>query len=251
MGSPPRLHYDNFFNSLLTTTLVFLNEEWHIIMWNHMRIIGYYSSIYFVLVLFMGFFFFMNIFTASFINKFIDSSNAQNLFEESQSNFGKSVLKMGKSIYKSINASKAGVYLRKKTGGIFRKKEVKSKEVSYVETEFKNGETKKSNIIKNGQASYLNENFSNPESILEIPDEPVFECNHFEKNVPIKKDNLSEEKSSFPTNLKKSIDMINTSLTETHKNLKGKKRNSVFSKKDIKKFIQSFITMKGEDLEGS
>ena len=79
---PPRLHYDDFFNSLLTTTIVFLNEEWHIIMWDHMRIIGYYSSIYFMIVLILGRFFFINVFTALFIDKFIESANFKNNFSK-------------------------------------------------------------------------------------------------------------------------------------------------------------------------
>ena len=107
-----------------------------------MRIIGYYSSIYFVIVLFMGFFFFMNIFTALFINKFIDSSNAQNLLNENNSenkSFYQKVTNLKEMIRKSVTRlnSYKGNLLKSAKSTFYRKKKKESKKLDEIKFDIK------------------------------------------------------------------------------------------------------------------
>lgn len=75
----PRLHYDSFLDSVMSTTLIFLNEEWHVIMFQYMRAFGGQAAIYFVLVLLGGSVLLMKMFIALFINNFLNSKSIKKL----------------------------------------------------------------------------------------------------------------------------------------------------------------------------
>lgn len=96
-GEAPRLNYDTFLESLMTTTLIFLNEEWHVIMFQYMRACGSKAAIFFVLVLFCGSILLMKMFVVLFINNFLNSKSIKKLI------FKKPIWnKMAESITKKI-----------------------------------------------------------------------------------------------------------------------------------------------------
>ena len=80
-GIAPRNHYDTFSSSYLTTTLIFLNEEWHIIMFQFMRVNGSESSIYVVIVLAFGSILLTKMFMALYINQFLTSRTMKSFIE--------------------------------------------------------------------------------------------------------------------------------------------------------------------------
>jgi len=93
LGSAPRLNFDSIGDALMTTTLICLNEEWHVIMYEHMRIIGKKAGCYFISVLLIGEVILIRMFMALFINGVIHSKNIKNLLkvEHSFENFLKSI----------------------------------------------------------------------------------------------------------------------------------------------------------------
>lgn len=80
-GMAPRNHYDTFSSSYLTTSLIFLNEEWHIIMFQFMRVNGTESSVYVVLVLAFGSILLTKMFMALYINQFMTSRTMKSFIE--------------------------------------------------------------------------------------------------------------------------------------------------------------------------
>ena len=48
-GSPPRVNFDNFYNSFTTLLMILLNEEWHIVMYDYMRYL-FFFELYLLLV---------------------------------------------------------------------------------------------------------------------------------------------------------------------------------------------------------
>ena len=78
-GETPRLNYDTFLESVMTTTLIFLNEEWHVIMFQYMRAYGSVAALYFILVLIIGSVLLIKMFLALFINYFLNSKSIQKL----------------------------------------------------------------------------------------------------------------------------------------------------------------------------
>ena len=81
-GSAPRLNYDTFLESLMTTVLIFLNEEWHIIMFQYMRAFGNVAAIYFIFVLIFGTVLLMKMFIVLFINNFVHSNSIEKLIHK-------------------------------------------------------------------------------------------------------------------------------------------------------------------------
>lgn len=79
LGTAPRLNYDDIENALMTTTMICLNEEWHIIMYEHMRLTGTKAGVYFIIVLLIGEVILIRMFMALFINGVIHSENIKNL----------------------------------------------------------------------------------------------------------------------------------------------------------------------------
>ena len=98
LGTPPRLNYDSISDALMTTTMIFLNEEWHVIMYEHMRIIGKRAGVYFITVLLIGEVILIRMFMALFINGVIHSENIKNLLK-----IENSWKRMLKSIFKINN----------------------------------------------------------------------------------------------------------------------------------------------------
>jgi len=78
-GETPRLNYDTFLDAVMTTTLIFLDEEWHVIMFQYMRAFGSKAAIYFILVLICGSVMLTKMFIALFINYFLNSKSIQKL----------------------------------------------------------------------------------------------------------------------------------------------------------------------------
>ena len=106
-GNFLRLNYNDFKNSLLSTTLIFFNEEWHFIMFNHIRIFGYKTCFFFVFVLIMGQIFFIKILLALFIEKFIKTAKSENLIEKK--NFSSQIILAFRE-----NFQKVGTFLLKR-----------------------------------------------------------------------------------------------------------------------------------------
>lgn len=78
-GIKPRLNYDSFLDAFMTTTLIFLNEEWHVIMFQYMRGYGGKAAVFFVVTLLGGSVLLMKMFIALFINNFLSSKSIKKL----------------------------------------------------------------------------------------------------------------------------------------------------------------------------
>ena len=70
-----RVNFDNFFNAFFTNFLIFIGEEWHLIMFAHMKTWNSSYSLFFVLNLIISTIFLNKIFLASLINNLIESKN--------------------------------------------------------------------------------------------------------------------------------------------------------------------------------
>ena len=81
-GETPRLNYDTFLESVMTTTLIFLNEEWHVVMFQYMRAFGGKGAIYFILVVLGGSVLLMKMFIALFINNFLNSDTIKKFIDK-------------------------------------------------------------------------------------------------------------------------------------------------------------------------
>lgn len=113
-GLAPRINFDNIGDALLATTLICLNEEWHIYMYQHMRILGYDAAWYFIIVLLVGEVLLIRMFMALFINAVIQSENIKNLIKVDSN--------LGKLIKSFFNLSKREI-LKKKILSFFKIKE--------------------------------------------------------------------------------------------------------------------------------
>ena len=65
----------------MATSLVFLNEEWHKIMYNNQRVVSHESALFFVIMLLLGTVFMMKMFMMLFINSLLQSKNIKKLFK--------------------------------------------------------------------------------------------------------------------------------------------------------------------------
>lgn len=100
-GHAPRVNYDSFGNALMANTLICLNEEWHIFMYQHMRILGNNAAWFFVLVLLLGEILLKRMFMALFINGVISSENTKSLLHQ-KSKFPQFVKSFFTKSYKDI-----------------------------------------------------------------------------------------------------------------------------------------------------
>lgn len=94
-GEIPRINYDTFLQSIMATTLIFLNEEWHLIMFQYIRAFGPKAAIYFIPVILGGTILLMKMFIALFINNFLNSDTIKALINK-EPMFKKFKEKLGK-----------------------------------------------------------------------------------------------------------------------------------------------------------
>ena len=111
-----RINFSNFSNAFLANFLIFIDEEWHIIMLTHMKKFSSVYSIFFIINLLLSTFFFNKIFLASLINKMIESKNMKKLltgkYSKSQTihNFFRKIIDKFKELQKKYFLN----YLQKK-----------------------------------------------------------------------------------------------------------------------------------------
>ncbi|CEM24784.1 unnamed protein product [Vitrella brassicaformis CCMP3155] len=72
-GEDRRENFDNFFNSFITVFIVLSGENWNEVMIKTIRHVGYYSLIYFVLLLIVGNLILLNLFLAILLGSFTDA----------------------------------------------------------------------------------------------------------------------------------------------------------------------------------
>lgn len=107
-----RLNFNNIWNAFLSNYLIFMAEEWHIIMFAHIKQFTFASGIYFVANLIFCSLLLSKIFLASLINKLIESKNMQKFLEEHLQPVNHSFLETIKIVFKSF-ISKLTVFLSK------------------------------------------------------------------------------------------------------------------------------------------
>ena len=77
-----RVNFNSFLNAFFTNFLIFIDEEWHLIMFAHMKTFSNITaSLYFVINLLFCSIFFNKVFLASLINNLIESKNVKRLIE--------------------------------------------------------------------------------------------------------------------------------------------------------------------------
>lgn len=126
MGFPTRLNYDNIGNALMATTLICLNEEWHLLMYENMRILGVEVGWYFIIILMIGEILLIRMFMALFINYVIHSENIKNLIkmQNSLENIMKSFLNNIKNKRKMKEKVLDVLYFWKKQNKTEKEKEI-------------------------------------------------------------------------------------------------------------------------------
>jgi len=83
-----RVNFNSFLNAFFTNFLIFIDEEWHLIMFAHMKTFSNITaSLYFVINLLFCSIFFNKVFLASLINNLIESKNVKRLIEGKTSDF--------------------------------------------------------------------------------------------------------------------------------------------------------------------
>ena len=82
-----RMNFDNFLNAFLINFLIFIDEEWHLFMFAHMKTFSKGSALYFVINLIFSTIFLNKIFLVSLISNLIESKNMKKIIE---GNIGKS-----------------------------------------------------------------------------------------------------------------------------------------------------------------
>ena len=83
-----RINFDNFFDGFLANFLIFIGEEWHLIMFSHMKTFSKDYSWFFIVNVIFSTIFLNKIFLASLINNLIESKNMKKLIE---GNYKKSI----------------------------------------------------------------------------------------------------------------------------------------------------------------
>jgi hypothetical protein len=107
------MNYDNFVLAARTTFMYYLNDEWHEIMYEHIRSTSKLAGFYFGIVLMTGQMFLMKIFAALFINELLGSPVVKSLFRKQsfwkkymtffQRSFRLAAKKMNAAIKKAIS----------------------------------------------------------------------------------------------------------------------------------------------------
>ena len=76
-----RINLTNFFNSILANFMFFFDEDWNLIMINHMKAYGFGYLFYFIINIMISTMFLNKFFLALLINKLIESKNMRTLIE--------------------------------------------------------------------------------------------------------------------------------------------------------------------------
>lgn len=85
-GNSIQVNFDNFPNSFLNMMTLLLNEAWEAIMYNYMRAVSRYASIFWVIIVSIATFLIMRLFLAIFLNNFLTAIKDENvLFTEPKS----------------------------------------------------------------------------------------------------------------------------------------------------------------------
>jgi len=138
-----RLNFNGFLNAFFTNFLIFIDEEWHLIMFAHMKTFSNIAAIiYFVINLLFCTIFLNKVFLAALINNLIESKNIRKLI------VGKSI---GISKFKEFLAK-----IKKFLHSDFIKKRVKSKKkfaTTYKNNPFHSKSLEKSKIFNFHQKS--------------------------------------------------------------------------------------------------
>ena len=78
-----RMNLNNILRAMMTNFMVFFDEDWHLIMINHMKAYGSGYMAYFILNVLLSTMFLNKFFLALLINKLIESKNMKNLIQSS------------------------------------------------------------------------------------------------------------------------------------------------------------------------
>ena len=76
-----RMNLTNIFHSIMTNFMLFFDEDWHLIMINHMKAYGFGYFTYFIINTLISTMFLNKVFLALLINKLIESKNMRSLIE--------------------------------------------------------------------------------------------------------------------------------------------------------------------------
>lgn len=69
-GIPPRLNFNNLLNSIILIFVVLSGEDWQVIMYDYYRPYGPTAAVYFVCLVVIGNFIFLNLFLAILLKDF-------------------------------------------------------------------------------------------------------------------------------------------------------------------------------------
>lgn len=69
-GSSPRNNFDTLPNSFLTIFIILIGDNWNVIMYDTVRCVGYYASLYFIGLILMGNIVMLNLFLAILLGNF-------------------------------------------------------------------------------------------------------------------------------------------------------------------------------------
>ena len=67
----PRAHFDDFHNAFVTVFQVLSTENWYVIMYDGTRTQGYFSSLFFIVWIFLGNFVLLNLFLAILLDSIV------------------------------------------------------------------------------------------------------------------------------------------------------------------------------------
>ena len=90
-GFSPKINYDTFASSIISSFTFILNDEWFISLYYNMLTTNEYSAFYWVLIISIGNIIFVKLFLAIFLNTYIDYIKK------------KKILGSHSEIYKSLN----------------------------------------------------------------------------------------------------------------------------------------------------
>lgn len=79
-----RFNYNSFWNSIMSTYLIFINEEWHLFVVDFWNLKGWTYIIFFVVILIVCQLFIMKMFMVLLINHFCRSTNMKYLIKHSE-----------------------------------------------------------------------------------------------------------------------------------------------------------------------
>jgi hypothetical protein len=74
---PPRANFDNIFNAFITVFILTVGEDWPGVMFDHTRVygeMGWFCSIYFVIIIIMGTLIMLSLFTSILLDNFDDET---------------------------------------------------------------------------------------------------------------------------------------------------------------------------------